>query len=133
MRTGGWRMPRPIIIDCDPGQDDAVALLLALASPDELEVLGVTCVAGNVPLPLTQRNARIVCELAGRTEVPVFAGCPRPILRPLRTAAAVHGKTGLDGAPLPERSEEHTSELQSLMRISYAVFCLQKKNNQAST
>src|SRR3546814_13100213 len=102
MRTGGWRMPRPIIIDCDPGQDDAVALLLALASPDELEVLGVTCVAGNVPLPLTQRNARIVCELAGRTEVPVFAGCPRPILRPLRPAEAVHGTTGLDGAPLPE-------------------------------
>src|SRR3546814_19548825 len=101
MRTGGWRMPRPIIIDCDPGQDDAVALLLALASPDELEVLGVTCVAGNVPLPLTQRNARIVCELAGRTEVPVFAGCPRPLLRPLRTAEAVNGKTGLAGAPLP--------------------------------
>ncbi len=89
--------PRPIIIDCDPGQDDAVALLLALASPDELDLLGITCVAGNVPLELTQRNARIVVALSGRLEVPVYAGCSRPILRPLITAERVHGKTGLDG------------------------------------
>lgn len=88
---------RPIIIDCDPGLDDAVALLLALASPDDLDVLGVTCVAGNVPLDLTQRNARIIVALSGRPEVPVYAGCPRPILRPLLTAERVHGKTGLDG------------------------------------
>jgi purine nucleosidase len=94
-------MAQKIIIDTDPGQDDAVAILLALASP-ELEVLGITCVAGNVPLPLTARNARIVCELAGRTEVPVFAGCDRPIRRPLVTAEHVHGKTGLDGIPLWE-------------------------------
>ncbi|MEO1951743.1 nucleoside hydrolase, partial [Thioclava sp.] len=66
-------MARKIIIDTDPGQDDAVAILLALASPD-LEVLGITCVAGNVPLPLTSKNARVVCELAGRTDVPVYAG-----------------------------------------------------------
>jgi purine nucleosidase len=89
--------PRPIIIDCDPGQDDAVALLLALASPDDLDVLGITCVAGNVPLALTQRNARIIVELSGRLEVPVYVGCPRPILRPLVTAERVHGKSGLDG------------------------------------
>ena len=88
---------RPVIIDCDPGQDDAVALLLALASPDEIELRGITCVAGNVPLALTQRNARIIVELSGRVDVPVFAGCPRPILRPLTTAERVHGKTGLDG------------------------------------
>jgi purine nucleosidase len=93
-------VPRPIIIDTDPGQDDALAILLALASP-ELEVLGVTAVAGNVPLDLTAANARRVCELAGRVEVPVFAGCARPMLRTLHTAEAVHGATGLDGADLP--------------------------------
>jgi len=92
---------RPIIIDTDPGQDDAVALLLALASP-ELEVRGITTVAGNVPLPLTARNARVVCELAGRAEVAVFAGADRPLVRPLVTAEYVHGRTGLDGADLPE-------------------------------
>ena len=94
--------PRKIIIDTDPGQDDAVAILLALASPDELEVLGITAVAGNVPLPLTARNARIVCELAGRTDVPVYAGCDAPLSRPLVTAEHVHGKTGLDGPVLPD-------------------------------
>ncbi|EEX10561.1 pyrimidine-specific ribonucleoside hydrolase RihA [Ruegeria lacuscaerulensis ITI-1157] len=91
-----------IIIDTDPGQDDAVAILLALASPDEIEVLGITAVAGNVPLELTAKNARIVCELAGRTDIPVFAGCDRPLKRPLITAEHVHGKTGLDGPVLPD-------------------------------
>lgn len=94
--------PRKIIIDTDPGQDDAVAILLALACPDELEVLGLTCVAGNVPLDLTSKNARIICELAGRTDVKVFAGCDRPLGRDLVTAEHVHGKTGLDGPNLPD-------------------------------
>ena len=94
--------PRKIIIDTDPGQDDAVAILLALASPEEIEVLGITCVAGNVPLELTSKNARIVCELAGRTDVKVFAGCDRPLGRDLVTAEHVHGKTGLDGPDLPD-------------------------------
>jgi len=94
--------PRKIIIDTDPGQDDAVAILLALASPDALEVLGITCVAGNVPLALTTRNARIICELAGRPDVKVFAGCDAPMRRKLVTAEHVHGKTGLDGIDLPE-------------------------------
>jgi len=94
-------MPRKIIIDTDPGQDDAVAILLALASP-EIEVLGLTCVAGNVPLPLTHKNARIICELAGRPDVRVFAGCDRPMVRKLVTAEHVHGKTGLDGIALPD-------------------------------
>jgi purine nucleosidase len=93
--------PRPIIIDCDPGHDDALAILLALASPDELEVLAITAVAGNVPLALTQANARKVVELAGRREVPVHAGCERPLVRRLVTAEYVHGQTGLDGADLP--------------------------------
>ncbi|MEL6959564.1 MAG: nucleoside hydrolase [Pseudomonadota bacterium] len=92
---------RDIIIDTDPGQDDAVAILLALASP-EVNVLGICAVAGNVPLPLTAKNARIVCELAGRTDVKVFAGCDAPLKRPLVTAEHVHGKTGLDGPQLPE-------------------------------
>lgn len=94
--------PSRIIIDTDPGQDDAVAILLALASPEEIEVLGITAVAGNVPLPLTQRNARIICELAGRTDVPVYAGCDTPLRRKLVTAEHVHGRTGLDGPDLPE-------------------------------
>ena len=94
--------PRKIIIDTDPGQDDAVAILLALASPDEIEVLGITAVAGNVPLDLTQRNARIVCEVAGKDGVKVFAGCDRPMARDLVTAEHVHGKTGLDGVELPD-------------------------------
>ncbi len=95
-------MPRKIIIDTDPGQDDAVAILLALASPEEIEVLGITAVAGNVPLELTAKNARIVCELAGHTDIPVYAGCDRPLNRPLVTAEHVHGKTGLDGPVLPD-------------------------------
>ncbi|MFY9211790.1 MAG: nucleoside hydrolase [Aestuariivita sp.] len=106
--------PRKIIIDTDPGQDDAVAILLALASPEEIEVLGITAVAGNVPLPLTQRNARIVCELAGRQDVAVYAGCDAPLTRKLVTAEHVHGKTGLDGPQLPEPTmplqEQHAVE-----------------------
>ncbi len=93
--------PRPIVIDTDPGQDDALAILLALASP-ELAVLGITAVAGNVPLQLTELNARRICELAGRRDTKVFAGCPRPMVRALTTAEKVHGLTGLDGYDFPE-------------------------------
>jgi purine nucleosidase len=96
----GKAMADKIIIDTDPGQDDAFAILLALASP-ELEVLGITAVAGNVPLHLTEINIRKICELAKRTDIPVFAGCDRPMQRALRTAEHVHGATGLDGADLP--------------------------------
>jgi purine nucleosidase len=80
-----------IIIDTDPGIDDAVAVLLALAAREELEVLGIVAVAGNLPIVQTERNARLVCELAGRREIAVYAGCARPVLRPLATAAAIHG------------------------------------------
>jgi purine nucleosidase len=92
----------PIVIDTDPGQDDAVALLLAAASP-ELELLGVTTVAGNVPLQLTTLNARKVLELAGRHDVPVCAGADAPLGGvPLVTAEHVHGDNGLNGVELPE-------------------------------
>ena len=93
---------RDIIIDCDPGQDDAVALLLALACPDAFDVRAITAVAGNVPLALTQRNARLICDLAGRDDVPVHAGCPRPMVRELVTAPKVHGQTGIDGIDIRE-------------------------------
>ncbi len=95
---------RKIIIDTDPGQDDALAIMLALGSPDELEVLGVTAVAGNVPLHLTEKNARKICELCGRPDVKAFKGSDRPLFRPLVTAEHVHGRTGLDGPDLPEPS-----------------------------
>ena len=94
--------PRKIIFDTDPGQDDMAAILLALASPEELEVLGIVAVAGNVPLSHTSRNALCICELAGRSEIPVFAGSDQPMGRKLVTAEHVHGKTGLDGPDLPE-------------------------------
>ena len=91
-----------IIIDTDPGQDDAVAILLALASPADLDVLGLTIVAGNVPLLATAKNALMICELAGKPATKVFAGCDQPLGRPLVTAEHVHGKTGLDGPTLPD-------------------------------
>jgi purine nucleosidase len=97
-------MPRKIIIDTDPGQDDAVAILLALASPDELDVVAIISVAGNVPLELTTRNSLKMVELAGRPEVPVHAGSVAPMVRPLITAEYVHGATGIDGADLPDPS-----------------------------
>jgi len=93
-------MPRPIIIDTDPGIDDAVAILLALASP-ELEVLGLVAVAGNLPLAATARNALSIAELAGRPELPVYAGCPRPLGRKLIDAESAHGSGGLGDLVLP--------------------------------
>jgi purine nucleosidase len=89
-------MAERLIIDTDPGQDDAFAILLALALPD-VEVLGLTTVAGNVPVAQTADNARRIVELAGRADVEVRAGSDRPILRPARPAHEVHGATGIDG------------------------------------
>jgi purine nucleosidase len=85
-----------IIIDTDPGQDDAAAIMLALGSP-ELEILGLTIVAGNVPLDLTTRNALLICELSGRLDVKVFSGAKGPLIGPQVTAEHAHGKSGLDG------------------------------------
>jgi purine nucleosidase len=120
--------PRPIIIDTDPGQDDAIAILLALASP-ELEVLGITAVAGNVPLALTEANARRLVELAGRPDLKVFAGCSRPLVRALVTAEEVHGKTGLDGSGLPPP----TIELQAMHGVDWLVETLMAAGEGAVT
>lgn len=95
-------MRSKVIIDCDTGRDDAVAIGLALASTEEIDLLGITTVAGNVPLALTQRNTRFICELCGRRDVKVFAGAPRPLIRPLLTAENAHGQTGLDGMEVRE-------------------------------
>ena len=94
-------MSIPIVIDCDPGHDDAIAILLALASP-EVELVGVTTVAGNQTLDKTTRNALVTLEIAGRSDITVAAGAEAPLRRDLRTAAHVHGESGLDGPDLPE-------------------------------
>ena len=119
---------RRIIIDTDPGQDDAVAIMLALASP-ELDVAAITAVAGNVPLPLTQKNALKVCELAGRQDIPVFAGADRPMERKLVTAEYVHGKTGLDGPELPEPA----MKLQDRHAVDFIVDTLMSEESGTIT
>ncbi|HKT44597.1 MAG TPA: nucleoside hydrolase [Gaiellaceae bacterium] len=98
-------MSTPIVIDCDPGHDDAIAILLALASP-EVELRGIVTVAGNQTVDKTTRNALKVLELVGRSDVPVVRGADAPLRRPLRTAPHVHGESGLDGPDLPEPSTE---------------------------
>ncbi len=110
-------VPRKIIIDTDPGQDDAAAIMLALGSPDELDVLGITAVAGNVPVAQTSRNIRVVCELSNRRDVKVFAGADRPLVRQLVTAEHVHGKTGLDGPIV----EEPTMPLQTQHAVDFII------------
>ena len=108
---------RKIIIDTDPGQDDAFAILFALGSPEELDVIGITTVGGNVPLARTTTNALKVLELAQRPDIPVYAGCPGPTLRKLITAENIHGETGLDGADLPDP----TTAAQSEHAVNYLV------------
>ncbi len=123
--------PRPVIIDTDPGQDDAVAVLAALASPDDLDVWAITSVAGNVPLELTTKNCLALVELAGRPEVPVHRGSVRPMVKELVTAEYVHGPTGLDGSDLDdpdlEPAEGHAVDrvVELLMRaeVSEVTVC----------
>lgn len=103
------KIARKIIIDTDPGQDDAVAILAALASSEDLEVLAITTVAGNVPLDLTTANALALRDLAGRLDVPVYRGSVRPMVNDLVTAEYVHGPTGMDGANLPQPSSTPAS------------------------
>jgi len=96
--------PIPIILDCDPGHDDAIAILLAVASP-ELDLRAVTTVSGNQTLDKTTNNALRVLELAGRTDIPVYAGADAPFVRQRDVAAHVHGESGLDGPDLPQPSQ----------------------------
>ncbi|EPR18450.1 nucleoside hydrolase [Agrobacterium radiobacter] len=113
---------RKIIIDTDPGQDDAAAIMLAFASPEEIDILGLCAVAGNVLLKLTSRNIRIICELCGRTDIPVYEGAEKPLVRKPITAEHVHGSTGLDGPVLDEPSMEAQKQhavdfiIETLMR-----------------
>lgn len=122
-------MKRKIIIDTDPGQDDAVAMLLALASPDDFELLGVVAVAGNVGLTQNAQNALKIVELSGRTDVPVYAGCKRPMRRELVTAEYVHGATGLDGPTLPDPK----IELQSQHGVDFIIDTLHANPPQSVT
>src|ERR1700735_1003613 len=94
-------MPTKVIITTDPGQDEAAAIMMMLAAPESFDILGLVATAGNIGLDHTVPNALKILELAGRADIPVFAGCPRPIRRPLIIADHVHGPTGLDGHTLP--------------------------------
>ncbi|MCZ7479659.1 nucleoside hydrolase [Rhizobium rhizogenes] len=114
---------RKIIIDTDPGQDDAAAIMLAFASPDEIDILGLCAVAGNVPLKLTSRNIRIICELCGRTDVPVYEGAEKPLVRKPITAEHVHGSTGLDGPVL----DEPTMEAQKQHAVDFIIETLMRE------
>ena len=120
---------RSIIIDCDPGQDDAIALLLAMSSPDELDVLGITAVAGNVPLELTERNARQLRDIGKRSDIPVFAGCSRPMQRDLVTAEHVHGVTGIDGIDIVEPE----LPLEDLHAVDFIVETLRAADDESVT
>ena len=95
-------MARSIIVDTDPSPDDAVAFLMALGSPDELDLLAITTVGGNAPLALTTKNALKALELVGRGDTPVYAGASGPLCRVLETAEYVHGENGFEGYDLPE-------------------------------
>ena len=122
-------MARKIIIDCDPGQDDAVALLLAFASPEDVELLAITTVGGNVPLELTHRNARMMCDIAGQQDVPVFAGCAEPMRRPLMTAEAIHGETGINGIDVFEPD----TPLQEEHAVDYIIRTLMDADQDSIT
>lgn len=100
-----------IILDCDPGVDDAIALLLAFASPDEIEIVGITTVIGNVSQPATTRNALRITAMANRRDIPVYAGCSRPIILPHeQRGASVHGTDGLGDLGVPDAT--HTVQDQ---------------------
>lgn len=120
---------RPIIIDCDPGQDDAINLFMAMSSPEELEIIGITTVAGNVPISLTSRNARIICEIAARPDIPVFAGSSQPMKRKLVTAEHVHGKTGMNGIDIYEPKHP----LQEMHAVDFIVETLLAADEESIT
>src|SRR3979411_963693 len=102
-------MSTRIIIDCDPGHDDAMAIVLAHGAP-EIELAAITTVAGNHPLELTTLNARRICSLCGIDDVPIAAGCAAPLIRPLVTAPEIHGEAGLEGQPCADPALSHARE-----------------------
>jgi purine nucleosidase len=113
-----------VILDCDPGVDDAFALMLAFAAADYIDLLGITCVAGNVSLAHTERNTRRLCTLAGKTDISVFAGCPRPIMWAVGEETHVHGVDGLgDVAAMPEPA----FELQSKHAVNFIIDTIMKE------
>jgi purine nucleosidase len=133
-------VPRKVIIDCDPGQDDAVALFLAMSSPEELDILGITAVAGNVPLASTERNARMMCDIAGRREIPVYAGCDRPMVVEPITAEYIHGDTGIDGIdvfePATPLQQQHAVDfiIETLLsaKVPVTLICTGPMTNVAT-
>ncbi|MXR36988.1 nucleoside hydrolase [Craterilacuibacter sinensis] len=113
----------PVIFDTDPGLDDAIALLFLLGARDEIDLLGITCVAGNVGIEAVSRNARMVCEWAGRSDIKVYAGAERPLIRHLVTAERVHGKTGMEGAPM----HEPAMPLQEAHAVDFIIDTLRRE------
>ena len=122
-------MPRKTIFDCDPGVDDCIALMAALASPEAFEILGVTTVVGNVPLDVCARNALALMTLLDREDIPVFAGCPRPMVEPAVAARHIHGETGLGAARLPEPR----CETQTLHAVDFIIETLRSADEGVVT
>ncbi len=119
---------KKIILDCDPGHDDAVAILLALGNP-EIDLIGVTTVGGNQSLDKVTYNARAVLEKAHATHIPVYAGCDRPILRSQEVAASIHGESGLDGVELPVP----TRPLEDMHAVNYIIKTIMESDPQTIT
>jgi len=122
-------MTQKLIIDCDPGQDDAINLFLALPPTNDYDILGITVVAGNVGLDKVQRNARLLCELAGRTNIPIYAGCDAPLKYPLATAEEVHGREGLEGVDI----SEPTISLQEGHAVDFIIDTLLAAEDESIT
>ena len=114
---------RPLIFDCDPGQDDAISLIMALSPGSGLDIRAITTVAGNTSLAKCQRNARMIAEICGRSDVPVFAGCVAPLEVPLATAEEVHGVEGLDGIEIfePDLPLQQESGVDAIIRLCRTV------------
>lgn len=114
---------RPLIFDCDPGQDDAISLMMALAPNSHLDIRAITVVAGNTSLAKCQRNARMIAQICGRRDVPIFAGCDRPLKHPLATAEEVHGAEGLSGIEIfePEIELQSESAVDAIIRLCRSV------------
>lgn len=111
------QQPLPLILDCDPGIDDFIAILMILAAPERFNLLGITVSGGNVPMHFTAQNALKACELANRPDVKVYAGCPGPMIRPLITEEGVHGEEGLKYVNLPKP----TMKLQTTHAVDFLI------------